>query len=63
MKKIYIYSMALLAVFGKLFFVIFGMLFITVLAVDALEYEVTGDCEQCLILHKISPGLAGQGEK
>ena len=32
---------------------------LAVMAVDALEYEITGTCDSCLILHVASPGIGG----
>jgi len=36
---------------------------LAVMAVDALEYEITGTCDGCLILHVASPGIAGGESK
>lgn len=35
-----------------------GSAFMGMLLVDALEYEATGECEHCVVLDKIRPGLA-----
>lgn len=49
-------TMAMVFIYSIIFM---GSVFMGMLLVDALEYEATGECEHCMVLDKIRPGLAG----
>lgn len=39
-----------------------GAVLFTALSLDALEWELTGECRDCMILDKLRPSLADGGK-
>ncbi|MFA5630322.1 MAG: hypothetical protein WC997_02320 [Porticoccaceae bacterium] len=39
------------------------MAFGSVLTLDGLEWELTGECRDCVVLHLVRPGLVREGAR